>query len=323
MKKRKIAFMAPEWKWWPYFIYKNLINWLGKLYWNKFELYFFNSKKDWLKLHFKKYDYIFSVIPFLFKPIWAKKYIFNPRWNFQLEKKNNNLWNKLLYLSKNNLKFADNIWLTSYFLADKLDFREKYNDKIFILPNSIDFINNKNKIKELKKDKRLNILTVSSTKFIEKWKGIIDLWNELSNIKDIRMNWTIIAWWNQLNKEKLQNKFNKINFWDNIDINWIDWVDKEKLVGYYNDADIFLYWTRLDTFWTTILEAMSFWLPCILLEYELWNYIFPKNIVTSNIEKNLLEILDNYSKKSVESLQIVDWYSFENNISHFSKTLIK
>jgi glycosyltransferase involved in cell wall biosynthesis len=48
------------------------------------------------------------------------------------------LGNKLLYFAKNNLKFADNIWLVSYFLADKLNFRKKYIDKIIIIPNFID-----------------------------------------------------------------------------------------------------------------------------------------------------------------------------------------
>lgn len=319
MYRRIIVFMAPEWEWWPYYIYKNLVNWLNKTYWNKIDVYFFNSKKDWLKLHFMKCDYIFSVIPFLFKPIWAKKYIFNPRWNFELEKKKNNLWNKLLYLAKYNLDFADNIWLTSYFLADKLWFREKYNNKILILPNFVYF--NKNKIKQFEKNKKISILTVSSTKFLEKWKGIIDLWIWLSNINDIDIKWTIIAWWNKLNKEKLQNEFIQIVFWKNIKINWIDWVDKNELSNYYDNADIFLYWTRLDTFWITILEAMSYWLPCILLEYELWNYIFPKNIITSNIKKSLLDILSNYNKYSLESLKVVDKYSFERSIWKLYKIL--
>jgi len=42
-----------------------------------------------------------------------------------------------LYLARWNLKFADKIMLTSYFLADKLDFKEKYQDKIIIVPNFI------------------------------------------------------------------------------------------------------------------------------------------------------------------------------------------
>jgi len=44
----------------------------------------------------------------------------------------------LLYLARNNLRFADKIMLTSYFLADKLNFRKQYENKIVIIPNFID-----------------------------------------------------------------------------------------------------------------------------------------------------------------------------------------
>ena len=313
-KKIKIAFLAPISKWWPYYIYKDLVKWLNKKYPNELDVILFNSKKDWLKLHFVKYDYIFSVIPFVFKPLWTKKYIFNPRWNFELEKKKNKLWNKLLYLAINNLKFSDNVWLTSYFLADKLGFKNKYSDKMIIIENFVNFDDNK-KIKDFNNKNELKVLTVSSTKFLEKGKWIIDLWKEISKIKNINIKWTIIAWWEEVNKIKLQNEFNDIIFWNNITIDWIDWVDKDKLINYYIESDIFIYWTRLDTFWTTILEAMSYWLPCILLEYELWKYIFPKEIISINIEKNLLEILNNYNKYSKESLKIVRDFSLDNSIT--------
>jgi hypothetical protein len=40
---------------------------------------FLVGKRAWLSLHIKKYDIIFSVVPFLFKPLSAKSFIFNPR----------------------------------------------------------------------------------------------------------------------------------------------------------------------------------------------------------------------------------------------------
>jgi len=91
-KKIKIAFMAPESKGGPYHIYKEIVKELNKKYWNQVEAYFFNSKKDWLKLHFTKFDVIFSVIPFLFKPLGTKKFIFNLHWNYKIERKKKWLW---------------------------------------------------------------------------------------------------------------------------------------------------------------------------------------------------------------------------------------
>jgi hypothetical protein len=58
--------------------------------------------------------------------------------------------------------------LNSFFLADKLKFRDKYKGKIFILPNPIFTSNNILDIKKIKPNKEINILTVSSTKFVEK-----------------------------------------------------------------------------------------------------------------------------------------------------------
>jgi hypothetical protein len=72
---------------------------------------------------------------------------------------------KLLYLSELNLWFSDKIMLTSYYLADKLDFRQKYSDKIIIVPNFIKSISDN--IKKIDKN-NINLLTISSSNFYEK-----------------------------------------------------------------------------------------------------------------------------------------------------------
>jgi len=312
--KIKIAFMAPETKWWPQFIYKELVKWLNTKYWEKIEAHFFCSKKDWLKLHIAKYDTIFSVIPFLFKPIWTKRFIFNPRWNRNIEKKKKGVWNKLLYLSNWNLKFSDKIMLTSYFLADKLWFRKKYEKKIFILPNFINLEWKELKPNGLQNKENLNLLTVSSTKFLQKWMGIVDLAKQIKDITNYKINWTIIAWGNRKNKEIIEKEFNKVDFPENITINWIDWIEKEKLNEFYQKADVFVYWTRLETWGQTILEAMSFWLPVILLDYELWEYIYPGKIITDDINQKLDEIINNYKEYSKLSIEFVKQYDKEKII---------
>ena len=321
-KRLKIVFMAPETKWGPYYIYKDISEYLQQKYPN-YEIKFLNSKKDYLKLQlwlFWKIDYLFSIIPFLFRPRNVKNYIFNPSWNWEIEKLKKWLWNKLLYFAERNLDFADKIWLTSYFLADKLWFREKYEDKIVIIPNFVDLSNKSLNIRK-NYNNPINILTVSSTKFLQKWMWIVDLWYELSKIADKQIKWTIIAWWNKNNKKIIKEEFSKIDFPNNLKIEWLDWIDRQELENYYQQADIFIYGTRLDTWWQTIMEAMSFGLPVILFEYELWKYIYPEEIITDNVKNKLEDILGNYEDYSKKSINFVKQFDRDKVLSRLNKII--
>jgi len=77
MEKKKIIFLAPKNEGGTYFYYKEISEYLIQNYSDIYDVYFCNSLKDYIKLHFIKTDIIFSIIPFLFKPILTKKYIFN------------------------------------------------------------------------------------------------------------------------------------------------------------------------------------------------------------------------------------------------------
>lgn len=294
--KKKVAFMAPESKWWPYYIYEDIVDWLKKEHWKEVNVEFFHTKKDRIKLHFSKYDVIFSVIPFLFKPIKTKQYFYNLHWNFEIEKKRKWIWNKLLYLSKWNLRFCNKIILTSYFLADKLNFRKKYENKIEIIPNFVEDVEYIRPQKNFKADDEIKILTVSSTSFLEKWMWIVDLWEEIKKIKNKNILWTIIAGWDKNNMQKIQKEFYKINFPKNIKTIRLDRVEKEELKKHYKNNDIFIYWTRLDTWWMTIFEAINYSMPVLLLDYEVFRYIFKENFFIKNIKKDISNTLINYSK---------------------------
>jgi hypothetical protein len=98
MKKKNIYFLAPKNKWGTYFYYKEISEYLIKNNSDIYDIKFVNSLFDYIKLHFIKVDIIFSIIPFVFKPLWSKKYIFNLHWDYKRERKNKWLWVKLLYL---------------------------------------------------------------------------------------------------------------------------------------------------------------------------------------------------------------------------------
>lgn len=320
--KKKIAFLAPETKGWPYFIYKEFVAWLKEKYWDNLDIYFFASKKDFIKLHFTKYDFLFSVIPFLFKPLWVKKFVYNLHGNFEIEKKNKSLWNKLLYLAKGNLKFADNIMLTSYFLADKLNFRKKYQDKIIIIPNFID--EKKYKIDwEIKyNDNEYNILTITSFKFYDKWRWILNLWNVISKLWEKvnkQINWTIV--WNDENLENfkiIKEKFDNIDFWKNINIQWKWWLWKEEIKNELKKNDYFLYWSYLDTFWIVILEAIVSNMKVLINNYEAFKYIFDKNIICNSED----EIVEKIIKDDINHISI-EKYKKEKVLDNIYKLIYK
>jgi len=299
---KKIAFLAPTTKGWPYFIYKELVESLNKKYWNKIEAHFFHTKKDRLKLHFNKYDTIFSVIPFLFKPVWAGKYIFNPRGNFELEKKINRIWNKLLYFARSNLKFADKIWLVSYFLADKLNFKNKYNDKIIIIPNFIDS-EKYNFGKKIYDETRYKILTITSFKFYEKGRGVLNLWKVIQWLwqKTTKPIERTIAWnSDNENFKKIKSEFDKIKFTKNIKITRKWRLSKSELKKQLQNNDYFLYWTYLDNFPWVILEAIASKMKILVNNFESFKYFLDKEIICEDED----EMIQKTSKKNTHKKKI-------------------
>ncbi|USN54841.1 MAG: hypothetical protein H6765_10360 [Candidatus Peribacteria bacterium] len=73
-------------------------------------------------------------------------------------------------------------------------------------------------------------------------------------------------------------------------------------MDYYVQSDIFVYGTRLDTWGQTIVQAMSYGLPVILLPYDAWEYIYPDRLITENIAQRIAEIINTYSEESTFSI---------------------
>lgn len=293
MEKKKIYFLAPKNKWGTYYYYKDISNYLIKYNSDEYNIVFCNSLLDYIKLHFVKSDIIFSIIPFVFKPLSTKKYIFNLHGNYKIERKNNSLGVKLLYLSELNLWFCDNIMLTSYYLSDKLWVTQKYKNKIQIVPNFVNEINHKNK--QLDKN-NFNFMTITSFKFYEKWKWIVNLWNVIKKIAeqnlDKLINFTII--WNEENEvfHKIKYEFDKIKFWKNVNIIWKGWLPKEEIENFFLNNNTFLYWTGLDNYPGVILDAINHNLNVYVNNYESFRYFLDDSIICKN-EKEMLKNIIN------------------------------
>lgn len=312
---KKIYFLAPNGKGGTYYYYKHITDYLKWELLDEFEIIFCNSIIDYFKLHFIKSDAIFSIIPFLFKPLFCKKYIYNLHGNYKIERRKFCFWLKLLYLSELNLWFANKIMLTSYYLADKLKFKDKYKDKIIIIPNFIKEISNVNRSLN---NNKINLLTVTNSNFIEKWMWVYHLFKELNKITDINFQWIIVMPWN--NNKIIFDKFQ--NLAKNIEIKTYGFLDQDCLNTLYKSSDIFIYDSGLETRWWTIMEAMSFWLPIILLKNELWWYIYPNSFIWNSFWKRLREIIENYKQESDNSYNFIKEYEMEYILDKYLKNEI-
>lgn len=318
MEKKKIYFLAPKNKWGTYYYYIDISDYLIKYNSDEYNIVFCNSLLDYIKLHFVKSDIIFSIIPFFFKPLFTKKYIFNLHWNFKVERKNHSLGVKLLYLSELNLWFSDQIMLTSFYLADKLKFREKYNDKIIIVPNFVEKTRIKNQQLEMN---NFNFMTITSFKFYDKWKWIVNLWNVIKIIAeknlDKQINFTII--WNEENNifHKIKYEFDKINFWENVSIIWKWWLSKNEIEKEFLIHNNFLYWSELDNYPGVILEAINYNLKVYVNNFESFKYFLDERIICENIN----EMIERYDEKIYANKTKI--FSLDNIVKDNIISLIK
>lgn len=305
---KNIYFLSPKTKGGTYYYYKDISEFLINNYPNKYKIIFCNSLFDYILLHFKKTDVVFSIIPFIFKPLFCKKYIFNLHWNYKIERKNKWFWVKLLYFAELNLWFSDIIMLTSYFLSDKLDFTKKYYNKIKIIPNFTK--NSYNKNQQLKEND-FNFLTITSFKFYEKWKWIINLWNVIKLIwnkyPNNVINFTIVGNENNDNYIKILNEFNKISFSNNVNIHWMWWLNKNQISHEYLINNTFLYRTNLDNFPWVVIDALNYNLKVYVNNYESFKYFLEDSFICNNE----IEMFNKISKNSTHNKDFINNFSFK------------
>jgi hypothetical protein len=313
--KKKIAFIAPIWDWWPKILYNNLVNSLNKNN-NKFEYFLISSIKEWIILHFsyKKYDIIISSVPFIWKP-FCENFIIHLHWFYKLERWISSMWKLLCWLYPYNIYLSKLAIFPSFFLKNYYKSSHLHQDIIYNFSN---FEVKKKLKKNISNKKIINLLTVTSFSFYNKAKWILDIFNKLENINNEKLFNYYICWkWKYLDEIKSSLKNYLIP--KNITIIFLWGLNNNDLKKILNKSDIFLYSTFQETFWISIIEAMSFWIPILLNNYELFNELYEDEFICkNNVDfKNKLNklILD----KDYYKFYLEKWY---NNLKRFDKNQI-
>jgi len=313
--RKKIVFIAPVWEWWPKVLYRDLVELLTKKY-PKYEYFLVSSAKEWIKLHFynKKYDLIISSIPFFWNPLNCK-YIIQHHWLYRNERWFTSISKILCWFYPYNNLFSKIVLYPSDFLKNYYNSKHK-NQQVILNFSTFPII--KNKTNNLLDKVEINLLTITSFSFYKKAIWILDIFQKLDNI-DItkQFNYYICGDWKYL--DEIKSKLINYKIPDNIKIFFLWKLSKKEIIKLLEEIDIFLYSTFQETFGISIIEAMSFWIPVILNNYELFNELYDNEFIS----KDNIDFIDKLNKlindKEYYKEYLEKWYK---NLEKFDKDII-
>jgi glycosyltransferase involved in cell wall biosynthesis len=250
MKKLKVLFIAPIRKGGPNILLNNLSNYLNEN--SSIDSDFYASIKGFLIGMFsRKYDVIHSVLPIPFN-IWNKPILLHIHGDFRVERGLNNPLGFIYPLAILNAK---QIIVPSIFLKNKINLKN-----CEVIPNFLtDEIFKFNK-KYSNQKSNINLCCMTKFHFHEKARGVLSLVkiiNELNVSKKITLN--ILGGGKYL--PLIKKEVSEIRIKKNIVINFIGFVDNP--MSYLVNQDIFTYYSYLDTFGISIIEAMGLGIPTI------------------------------------------------------------
>jgi len=312
--RKKIAFITPIWEWWPKVLYRDLVNLLSKKY-PEYDYFLVSSVKEWINLHFhNKYDLIISSIPFFWKPFNCI-YIIQQHWLFRNARGFTSISKLLNWLYPYNSYFSKIVLYPSEFL--KKYYNSNHWDQRVIL-NFSTFPLIKNKTKSLGNKDEINFSTITNFSFYDKSRWILDIFKKLENINiNKKINYYICWSWKYL--DKIKNELDKYKITNSIKIYFLWKLDKLEILELLKKTDIFLYSTFQETFWISIIEAMSFWIPVILNNYELFKELYNKDFILKN-NKDFISILEKLIKNEKYYNEYLEkWYE---NLEKFNKDII-
>lgn len=158
---------------------------------------------------------------------------------------------KVIFISPSYKKLV----LRNYIKKDEIDLIE---NKCEVIPNGIDsfwFNNIPNSIKKLNNNSEIKLIQVCRIDKNKNLETSIKICKELRR-SGINCYLTIVG--DGPNKNKLINKYGSLSY-----VKFYDRVEKDKLIDFYDNNDIFIMPSRYETFGLVYVEAMSRGLPII------------------------------------------------------------
>lgn len=308
--------------------------------WNNITFYTFSHKQDLFNINFdvkcfnfiktayaiRKSDYIIVWnSPMQFVGVLSKVLFWSNAkiiwWHHHYPwyySKNTNLyiWIKR-FLEKLTIKHIDILLSNSEYLKNVL--QDTYKTKAYVLNPVIDEYFTKHKQKNSPSN---NPIIFSYSRWTT-WKNIKQIFDTYHYIKWYIPNVELIVWgvWDELTH--FQNKFESDK---NIKFLWL--LDKQSIVDNLEKSSVFLFSSTIDSFWMTIIEAMSIWVPVVAFDKNATNeiidnwhnwYLVKSKLNFSNTTLSILQSHELQSKLSNNALNITNRYWIQNFVSQLDK----
>ncbi|MFQ6793601.1 MAG: glycosyltransferase family 4 protein [Thomasclavelia sp.] len=233
---------------------------------------------------------------------------------------------KKILLDANAIIFLSSSYKNRVLELFNKDEKKNLNNKSYIIPNGVDdfWIDKAAKnYKRINNESDLKLLYVGK---ITKRKNIVTLikLGKLMTEKEKKFKITMIG---KNCNNNLMKKINNCSF-----IQYYPFMNKEQLLKYYRDSDIFVMPSLSETFGLVYLEAMSQGTPVIYTKEEGFDKQFPDGVVGYSVTaasineiydsiRNILANYENISKNCIENISKFNWkaisekyYGIYNNI---------
>jgi len=201
------------------------------------------------------------------------------------------------FFEKCIIKSIDSVIVNSKYLQDSVKDIYKVDSKILYPVLDDKFLNHNSENKKTSKSK--TIFTYG--RWVE-GKNLEMIFNTYEELKDKVPNLVLKVWWEWNEIFKYKNKYK-----ENRNIIFLWKVDISQIIENLEQSNLFLFPSKIDSFWLVIIESMSIWVPVIS-----YNLSWAKEIVKNWINWYLVESDSEFIKRSYE---ILSNSSLEDNLS--------
>lgn len=187
------------------------------------------------------------------------------------------------FLEKLSLKYIDEVVVNSMYLKNSLE--EIYWIRSKILYPTIDTEFTSKTFFDKKDFTQKTIFTYWRR---VKWKNIRQIFDTYDYLKSKSQKFELIVWWiwDELDLFKDSYKNEK-----NISFLWL--LDNKSIINNLNATHVFLFPSKIDSFWMTIIEAMSQSVPVVAFDLN-----WAKEIIKTNENWFLVKTKDEFSQKT-------------------------